>query len=149
LAWRAALRTALPDAGVVYDDMGAPSLEGSGLYVSAAHTGGAACVLISESRCAVDIEDVSRDFSAAMQRILSEREREILKGIPNPGCTGWCAKEAMYKYSGRRGLDLLHDIRITGCANGMVAGRVCGEDVTVHIRLHGGYMTALICDNYL
>uniref|UniRef100_UPI003FD71AAF 4'-phosphopantetheinyl transferase family protein n=1 Tax=Alistipes putredinis TaxID=28117 RepID=UPI003FD71AAF len=41
----------------------------------------------------------------------------------------WCAKETLYKYSGRRNLDLLRDLRIERFDpdEGRMTGRICGE----------------------
>ena len=43
----------------------------------------------------------------------------------------WCAKEPLYKYSGRRELDLLRDLQIERFDpdEGRMTGRICGESV--------------------
>ena len=62
-------------------------------------------------RCAVDIEPETRNFSRAVSRYLTPEEKS-LSGDPFwPGIV-WCAKEALYKYSGRRELDFRRDLRV-------------------------------------
>jgi phosphopantetheinyl transferase len=60
------------------------------------------------------MERASRDCTKSAARFLAPRERGFVAGYANPECTGWCAKEALYKYSGRDGLDFLRDIVIEG-----------------------------------
>jgi phosphopantetheinyl transferase len=111
LAWRAALRTVLPDGEVRYDDLGAPHIEGWHLSVS--HTRGLAAVRVSQEPCGVDVESAERDLSAVRSRFVSPQEEMLADaGRADFAVSVWCAKEVMYKMSGRRGLDFLYDLRV-------------------------------------
>lgn len=148
LAWRAALRQVVPDAKVTYDEAtNAPMLD-NGLFVSAAHTRGMAAVVVSGARCAIDVEATGRDLSRTAPRFISDDER-MLQASADPlfPAVVWCAKEALYKYSGRRELDFLGDIRITGAdlSAGRLTGNVAGSTpAEINILEHDGYIVAYI-----
>jgi len=146
LAWRAAVRRIMPRARLAYNALGAPVVEAdeaaaadtgapgpeSGAeaparpwrHISVAHSGPYAVALLSETPCGVDIESVERDFSRAAARFIAPEEA-ALAGTQQAMAAVWCAKEAMYKLSGRAGLDLADDLRIT--ALDMAAGRAEGS----------------------
>lgn len=111
LAWRAALRTALPDAEVRYDNNGAPHIDGA--FVSASHTQGLAAVRIAAVPCGVDVERADRNLSAVRARFVSENEEQLADaGRDDFAVSVWCAKEVMYKMAGRRESDFLRDLII-------------------------------------
>lgn len=125
LAWRAALRCVVPDGEVEYDEVGAPRLAGDGRFIGVSHSKGYAAVLVADCRCAVDIEVLGRDFSRSASRFISEQERGFAAAAGERfEALVWCAKECAYKYSGRKELDLLKDIRIVG---------VDGENIRVAV----------------
>ena len=102
-------------------------------------------VCISPKRCAVDIEPASRDFSRAESRYTTPSERALSDDPLWPGIV-WCAKEALYKYSGRRELDFRKDLRIGSAdlAAGRLTGRIeNGEPVELSVRREDGFI--LVC----
>lgn len=128
LTWRAAVRREVgADAAIEYDAVGAPVLVNYPFFLSVAHCPGRVAVAVSEARCAVDIEPAARDFSRAAARCMTAEERALCADPLWPGIV-WCAKEALYKYAGRPGLDLLRDLRIERFdrAAGRLTGRIAG-----------------------
>ena len=126
LTWRAVVRRELgADVRIAYDAAGAPVVDRAGVYVGVSHCRGRVAVCLSDVPCAVDIEPETRDFSRAAPRYMS-------------------AKEALYKYARRPGLDLLHDLRVEAVdfATGTVAGRI-GSGETIRLTLHraDGFIT--------
>ncbi len=147
LAWRAAARERLGrDITITYDSNGAPILEEG--YISVSHTRGRVAVVWSPRQCAVDIEPASRDVSHSSARFISEDESGLADaGNPVFALSVWCAKEALYKYSGVPGLDFLADIRIT--SSDISAGRMTGavkggEPVTIELLFRDGLVIAVI-----
>lgn len=150
LAWRAALRTALPGADIEYNEVGAPIVSnfddgvvseavaetekgasrdsGSGhniIYISVSHTEGLAAVAISERPCGVDVERLGRDVERMRARFVRADEERLADAGRDDFAVGvWCAKEVIYKMSGRRELDFLKDLRIaeSDLANGTIGG---------------------------
>ena len=135
LTWRAVVRRELgADVRIAYDAAGAPVVDG--VYVGVSHCRGRVAVCLSDIPCAVDIEPETRDFSRAAPRYMSPSE-QALSGDPLLPAAVWCAKEALYKYARRPGLDLLHDLRVEAgdFAAGTVAGRI-GSGETIRLTLH-------------
>ena len=93
----------------------------------------------------MDIEPASRDFSRAESRYTTPSERALSDDPLWPGIV-WCAKEALYKYSGRRELDFRKDLRIESAdlAAGRLTGRIGnGEPVELSVRREDGFI--LVC----
>ena len=129
-----------------YDAAGAPVLTGSDCCISVAHCADRIAVCISPKRCAVDIEPASRDFSRAESRYTTPSERALSDDPLWPGIV-WCAKEALYKYSGRRELDFRRDLHVVrlDLAAGTLAGRIGnGEPVRLSVSLDEGFILVYI-----
>lgn len=111
LMWRSIVYRRLPDAEIAYNAVGAPVVCNYPLHIGVSHCPGYVAVCFSDRPCAVDIEPLARDFGRAAVRFASAEERQ-LSDSPLLLPALWCAKETLYKYSGRRNLDLLRDLRI-------------------------------------
>lgn len=113
LGWRALVRERLGrDAAIAYDGVGAPVVtDRAGVHLSVSHAAGWVALLLADAPCGVDIESADRDFSCAARRYLTDDERRLSDSPLWPG-VAWCAKEALYKLAGRRGLDLRRDVRL-------------------------------------
>ena len=142
LGWRAIVRRELGmQVRIGYDAAGAPVLTGSDCCISVAHCADRIAVCISPKRCAVDIEPASRDFSRAESRYTTPSERALSDDPLWPGIV-WCAKEALYKWSGLGGLDWLRDIRVTKIdpvretLEGTAGGKRIGLRIIPHPELH-------------
>ncbi|MFR9651031.1 MAG: 4'-phosphopantetheinyl transferase superfamily protein [Rikenellaceae bacterium] len=126
-AWRSLLRWTLSDMGlcseyaVAYDSVGAPCLADCDLFISVSHSRTHVAIAISQTKCAIDIESLDRDFERVATRYASNNERSLLAdSMIAPSLhlpLIWSAKEAMYKHSGRVGLDLLNDLVINKVSN--------------------------------
>ncbi|MFI3319438.1 MAG: 4'-phosphopantetheinyl transferase superfamily protein [Rikenellaceae bacterium] len=129
LTWRAVLRSALRDMGaevsryadtpILYRASGAPYIEGLPLWFGVSHSRDMVAVVISDERCAVDIETRDRRFEAIESRYLSAEELAILEGAFGADlgvgrAVAWSAKEAAYKYCQTEGLDFVRDMQIVG-----------------------------------
>lgn len=137
LSWRAVVRRELGPVDISYDATGAPSVDREDIYIGVSHCKGHVAVAVSERRCAVDIERADRDFSRAARRYVADFERRI---VDHPLAEGiiWCAKETLYKLSGRNGLDFLRDLHIDAfsAADGTIVGRIEDEEaLTMHFAI--------------
>lgn len=147
LAWRAMVRREVGvDARIAYDAAGAPLVENYPVYISVAHCRDRVAVLISDARCAVDIEPVDRSVTGVTERFLTAAER-ALSDDPLFPLIAWCGKETLYKYAGRKRLDLLRDLSIERAdpTGGKLTGRIRnGEPVELTVRFDAGYAVVLI-----
>lgn len=137
LAWRAIVRREVgSDAVISYNATGAPVVENYPVHISVSHCKGYVAVCICSSPCAVDIERPDRDFSRVLMRYLSPWEQTLSADSLFPA-VAWCAKETLYKLSGRTGLDLLRDLHIEAVdlKAGIITGRIeNGEPVELSVR---------------
>ncbi len=122
LAWRAMLHELLPDAEVLYAPSGAPQLYNPQLlpfsHLSVSHGAGYAALLLSSAPCGLDIER-------------TERLSELLPSPELLPVVVWCAKEALYKWAGREGVDFLEDIQIAPLEE------VAGASLVGRVRMEG------------
>lgn len=147
LTWRAIVRRELgTEVRIAYDDAGAPFVDREGVYVGVSHCAGRVAVCLSDAPCAVDIEPETRDFSRAVPRYMSPAE-QALSDDPLLPAAVWCAKEALYKYAGRPGLDMLHDLRVeeVDFATCSVVGRIGGGNtIRLALRRADGFIAVYI-----
>lgn len=147
LTWRALVRRELGrDVHIAYDAVGAPVLENRPEHLSVSHCDGRVAVCLSLRRCAVDIEPVTRNFGRVLSRYMTPEEQALADDPLLPAAV-WCAKETLYKYAGRRELDLLRDLRITEAdlAAGCLAGRIAGgAPVAMRLLCRDGYLAIFI-----
>lgn len=119
IAWRSLLRWMVGEGNypIRYDSVGAPYLVGSELFISVSHSRTHVAVVVSDTKCAVDIESLDRDFKRVASRYATADELTLLANTTIDPALHlpliWSAKEAMYKLSGRQGLDLLNDLAFT------------------------------------
>lgn len=137
-AWRSLLRESLVELGyaedalreIRYTENRAPYLVGSDLYFGVSHSRRIVAVIISDSPCAVDIEDYTRNFSVVARRFTTPEEISVLdveeESMVLPIL--WSAKETLYKISGRSSLDLIRDLEVVGQEGDRLFCRVCYVD---------------------
>ena len=143
LTWRAIVRRELGrHIRIAYNELGAPVLPDGEAFVGVSHCEGRVAVCLSEARCAVDIERADRNFSRVADRFLTPDEAALSSDPRWPGFV-WCAKETLYKYAGRRNLDLLRDLRIESAdlAAGRLTGRIGdGAPITLSACCREGFL---------
>lgn len=144
MAWRALVRRERGAVGIGYAPTGAPQLAGGSLSVS--HSRDYVVVCLGDGPCGVDVERLDRNFSRCLSRYATAAERTLSDDPLLPAAL-WCAKEALYKYAGRTGLNLRRDLRIERIdfARGCMTGRICGgEPLTIRFRAFDGHMLAWV-----
>ena len=109
LAWRAIVRRELGvETTIGYDDYGAPIVDIPNIYISVSHSRDVVAVMFASQPCAVDVENSRRDFRRVASKYLTTEEQVLAERYDLFGAM-WCAKEAMYKYHRRGGIDFLRD----------------------------------------
>ncbi len=103
-------------AYVGYHENGRPYLQNDTADISIAHTKRFACVYHHpHANVGIDIESLTRDFSAVEARVLSNDEREYLSDDDKRSeqlCLIWCAKEAIFKLMCHPAVDFSKQITI-------------------------------------
>jgi 4'-phosphopantetheinyl transferase len=97
------------------DDHGKPYLVNSDYEISLSHSFDYAAVMISQNkRVGVDIELIKDKIKKIQGKFLTDLELSQLNDADNTLALYicWCAKEAIYKWNGRKGLEFKQDIHI-------------------------------------
>ncbi len=137
-SWRAALRRELGcEAEIRYNEVGAPYMVDYEGYISVSHSRESVAVMISERRCAVDIESCSRDFERVASRYVRAEERKLQCDLPLLPLI-WSAKETLYKYSGRTELDMIKDLKIKEINATTLIGAIGEERVEMRYFMRDG-----------
>ena len=137
--WRHIVRRELGSSTeIAYNDKGAPILLNRTEHISVSHSADFVGVIISDDRCAIDIERLDRNFERVAKRYIRPEEQSLSQD-ERLAAILWCAKEALYKYADESGLDLLRDLKILNLD--VDQGRLLGQikdypPVMMHIEFH-------------
>jgi len=118
LSTRLLLRTMLNTADYIdcrMDDHGKPYLVNSEAYISLSHSYDYAAVIISKQKqVGVDIELIKMKIKSIKHKFLSDVElaQKQIGDNTNGLYVAWCAKEAIYKWHGKKGLEFKQHIHI-------------------------------------
>ena len=145
LAWRAIVRRELgDDVEISHDEYGAPLVSTPNIYISVSHSRDRVAVLFSDVECAIDIESAERDFRRVATRYLSSDELHLAEQN-NLYAEMWCAKEALYKYYKKGGLDFVRDVAIKEYKEGILCCSILdGEPIEVKVKRANGLVMAVI-----
>jgi 4'-phosphopantetheinyl transferase len=120
-------------SGIAYDEFGKPYLENGAGQISVAHSGKYATLIISKTkRVGIDIEAIQPKIVKLTHKFLTKEEMEykFTSRAIESLCVIWCAKEALYKLQGGRGLvfsEHIHINNFTFTGNGHLTGYVIRE----------------------
>lgn len=96
------------------DAFGKPFIDRPAYHISLSHCKGYVAAQVSVSNCGIDLEPMSERILRISERFLDEHELRFLGTEPELKrlYTAWCAKEAVYKWYGRKALDFRRDMHI-------------------------------------
>jgi len=141
LAYRILVRDLLKplDYPVEYDPVGRPYLAGSDFHISVTHSGDLAAVIISRRKVGIDLEQVRSRIEKVRHRFINDTELGMIKEDTalEQMTLVWCAKEALYKYFGKRALDFRDHmcVEVPGRAGGPFNAEIRFEGLTARYRL--------------
>ena len=132
---------------VSYDEYGAPSLTGSGQYVSISHTDGYVAVIIAGKPVGIDIERRGRRVERVRSKFMQVSEDALVAETPDPVLSMhliWSAKEAVFKFLGQQYFDLQNLTRVTSIdfKHGVMTMDVCGLEsaLTIYFEITKDYV---------
>lgn len=148
LAWRRVVREELGrGVRISYNEVGAPMVDTPNTWISVAHSQGVVAVAISNRKVGIDIESSERDFERAKGRFMSQEEM-TLSSHKHWAAYVWCAKEALYKLYGKRGVELRDELRIESHdeVTRQMQASLAGDKrrAVVEIQLHEGDMIVAV-----
>lgn len=118
LSTRLLLRTMLNTNDYIdcrMDDHGKPYLVNTDTQISLSHSFDYAAVIISkDKKVGIDIELIKHKIKSIKHKFLSDVElaQKQIGDNTNGLYVSWCAKEAIYKWNGRKGLEFKQHIHI-------------------------------------
>ena len=118
LSTRLLLRTMLNTSEYIdcqMDDHGKPYLVNTDTQISLSHSYDYAAVIISkDKKVGIDIELIKHKIKSIKHKFLSDVElaQKQIGDNTNGLYVSWCAKEAIYKWNGRKGLEFKQHIHI-------------------------------------
>ena len=136
LMWRYIVRRELgEDVEIAYNENGAPVLLNRKESIGVSHSADFVAVVISDKRCAVDIERLDRNFDRVAERYIRPEEQSLSQDCRLAAAV-WCAKETLYKYSDEVGLDFLRDVKVLSVDfdRGLIVGQI-KDNLPVDMRM--------------
>ena len=145
-----------PVSGISYDSYGKPVLDNGAGHISVAHSGRFATMIYSRyHQVGIDIEAIQPKIIKLVHKFLSpaELEYKFPAHLTESLCLIWCAKEALYKMYGGRGIvfsDHLHIDRFYYEGTGHITGSVTRDGKKYSHRLHyetiEDYLLVYLCE---
>ncbi len=136
LMWRSMARCYFHNLNIIlsYNEVGAPQVlvegESNMSHISVSHSSSHVALIISPSLCSIDIEQLNRDFMRVASRYISPCEQQLISE-PHDSALLWSAKETLYKFAGRKQLNLLDDIRVTRLDSDLFEGSIAPHTCTI------------------
>ncbi|MEN7546595.1 4'-phosphopantetheinyl transferase superfamily protein [Rapidithrix thailandica] len=136
----------LPFAGMDKDACGKPFLKNSNFHISVSHSDTYALGILHEQKpVGIDIEKVTPRIFRVVDKFLSSEEKAQLSMEDAHELTRcWCAKEALYKFFGKKQLSLKEDIFLDlASSEGTIKKGEHIHHVPLHFLRQDQYMIAL------
>lgn len=125
---------------IAKDEHDKPRLPNNSLYFSISHSWPYVAVVVStEAEAGIDIQTYQPRIHSMKDRFLTDAEQTILRNDPELYLLGWAAKEAAYKWNGRRNVAFKEQLPILSLH----------DNNTLHITVHGGAQSKSISVAYL
>ncbi|OJW78611.1 MAG: hypothetical protein BGO69_01090 [Bacteroidetes bacterium 46-16] len=107
------LKEDFPLFNIQADEHDKPRIHGNSYYFSISHSWPYVAAIISPEReCGIDIQTWHESIQKIQHKFLSSREQELFNNDSKLLTMAWCAKEAAYKWQGRRGVDFIDHLPI-------------------------------------
>lgn len=103
-----------PVHAIFKDEYDKPQLPNQEFHFSISHSFPyVACVLSADAAVGIDIQCWHKSILALQQKFLSPEEQLFCGNNPEKITLAWTAKEAAYKFQGRRGVEFIEHLPIT------------------------------------
>lgn len=114
---------------IANDDLGKPYLKNRPLHLSISHSKKyAVAILHRHSLVGIDIELTSSKVLSNIHRLCSKEEMLEIGNDVQKATVVWCAKEALYKYYGKKKLDFKKNISLSISQN-KIEGKIVIDDL--------------------
>lgn len=131
LTVRALFSEILPLEKIIYSATGAPLIESNSCQISISHSSACVAILISPHECGVDIEDLSRNFSTAAKKFITDNDAIVRSEMDLAAV--WATKEAIYKAYKGVDINIYSDIVIKHLGEKQITCSIRGQSVISRI----------------
>lgn len=112
------LKDDFPVLTISKDEHDKPRIAGDQYRFSISHSYPYVAVLLSDvHECGIDIQCWHPRMTELQHKFLSREEQEYFSGDPQRITLAWSAKEAAYKWQGRRGVEFIDHLPITSISS--------------------------------
>ncbi|MGB0522504.1 MAG: 4'-phosphopantetheinyl transferase family protein [Flammeovirgaceae bacterium] len=127
-----------PFTGIEKDEHQKPFLKDAHHQISLSHTKGYATAIIHPSApIGIDIERNNPKINRIVRKFLNDEEVAASQNQEKELLTYWCAKEAMYKLNGRKGMIFKEQILVNKTlGESQFTGQVINEDLSHDVALN-------------
>jgi phosphopantetheinyl transferase len=102
-----------PLAHIAPDNSDKPRLPDNEYFFSISHSYPYAAVVVSKTKeCGIDLQTWRPNMKQLQNKFLSKKEQAFFSNDEHLLTLAWCAKEAAYKWNGKRGIDFIQYLPI-------------------------------------
>lgn len=126
------------DVPLLWDELGKPTVERDGVFVSVSHSGAWAVCVTADVPVGVDVEVIRSAQEKFMRRVCSQQEMDCIRPGEDGDCRRfweiWTAKEALFKLTGKGPLLALSRFALpSGVTLNYTEKNDCALTVAAHI----------------
>ena len=108
------LKREFPLLNIKPDEHDKPRVDNNQFYFSISHSFPYVAAVVSpDVECGIDIQVWHARMQQLQHKFLAEKEQMFFQNDPQLITLAWCAKEAVYKWQGRRGVDFIEHLPIS------------------------------------
>ncbi|MBS1781594.1 MAG: 4'-phosphopantetheinyl transferase superfamily protein [Bacteroidetes bacterium] len=108
------LKNDFPLFHIVADEHFKPRIPENACYFSISHSYPYIAATIStKNECGIDIQTWNNRIQILQKKFLNQKEQQLFENDIRLLTLAWCAKEAAYKWLGRRGIDFIDQLPIS------------------------------------
>jgi phosphopantetheinyl transferase len=121
---------------IANDNLGRPYMKNQVIHLSISHSKKyAVAVLHKYSSVGIDIEQISTKVLRNIHRLCSKEEMLSIGNDVQKATKAWCAKEALYKYYGKKKLDFKKNISLN-VSQSQIEGKIIVNDLEQSPKLY-------------
>jgi len=125
------LQEDFPLLSILPDEHDKPRVSNNEYYFSISHSFPYVAAVVSPYvECGIDIQVWHKRMDQLQHKFLSDTEQRFFQNDPRLITVAWCAKEAVYKWQGRRGVEFIDHLPIERFEE-----RTDGLDINFHLQL--------------
>ena len=145
LASRLLLEKIHPNASLVYNKYGAPTLS-DGNFVSISHSKNLVAIIVSDKKVGLDIEQISEKTLNLSSKFVEKDKYQKLTS--EKATLIWCCKEAIFKWHQKGGVDFKKDIYLTPfelSEKGEIAANYRNESLKLNYQKINNHYLVYVC----